>query len=193
MKTAVVLVGRHEVTKDRYEPVVKALQDNGWENVIFYEPDWQINSVERLVSDFIASLPEGKEPLTLLGFSLGAMIALIGASRITVENLILCSPSGYFAEYDVTLTEDDRAWANENLKDFRNFSATSVINKTKVRRGIIIAGQTELEQWPDFKQWINDLKSQTNWKYIELPETGHEIEAPAYQETIKKIIHTIAR
>jgi pimeloyl-ACP methyl ester carboxylesterase len=192
MKTAIVLAGRHEVTKDQYQPIVKEFQENGWENVIFYEPNWQTNSVERLVSDFIAGLPEGKEPLTLLGFSLGAMIALISASRITVENLILCSPSGYFSEYDVALTEDDRVWANENLKDFQNFSATNVASNAKVSRGVIIAGQTELEQWPDFSQWINDLKSQTNWKYIELPETGHEIEAPAYQETIKKIIHTIA-
>jgi len=190
MKTAIVLAGRHEVTKDRYQPIVKEFQENGWDNVIFYEPKWRTASVEQLVSDFIASLPEDNEPLTLFGFSLGAMIALITAGRVTVENLILCSPSGYFAEYDIALTEDDRAWANENLRDFRNFSATNTISNAKVTRGVILAGQTELMQWPDFKQWVDDLKSYTGWQYIELPETGHEIEAPAYQKAIRKVIRT---
>ncbi len=192
MKTAIVLAGRHEITKDRYRPIVKEFQENGWENVIFYEPNWQTNSVEGLVSDFVASLPEDNEPLTLLGFSLGAMIALITTTKIAVDNLILCSPSGYFTEYDAMLTRDDRVWANENLKDFRDFSAAETLNSANIFRGVIVAGKTELEQWPDFRQWVNDLKSQTGWQYIELPGTGHEIEASIYQESIKKIIHTIA-
>lgn len=192
MKIAIVLAGRHEITKDQYQPIVNEFQANGWERVIFYEPNWQTNNVESLVSNFIASLPEDNQPLTLLGFSLGAMIALIATTRTAVDNLILCSPSGYFAEYDKLLTHDDKAWANENLKDFRGFFATKTITNAKVSRGVIIAGQAELEQWPDFRQWVSDLKSQTGWKYIEIPGAGHEIEALAYQDSIKKIIHTIA-
>lgn len=192
MKTAIVLAGQHEITEDQYQPIVNEFQENGWERVIFYEPNWETSNVESLVSNFIATLPEDNQPLTLLGFSLGAMIALIATTRIAVDNLILCSPSGYFAEYDAALTQDDRAWANENLNDFRNFSATNTITNAKVSLGVIIAGQTELEQWPDFRQWVNDLKSQTDWRFIELPGTGHEIEALVYQDSIKKIIHTIA-
>jgi hypothetical protein len=57
------------------------------------------------VSDFIATFPEDNQLLAFLGFSLGAMIALIATTRIAVDNLILCSPSGYFAEYDIALTK----------------------------------------------------------------------------------------
>lgn len=191
MKAAVVLAGNHETTENRYEAVLREFRSNGWENVMLYGPNWQATTIKQLVNDFIERLPTNREPLTLLGFSLGAMIALIAASRITVDNLVLCSPSGYFVEYDSLLSKDDRGWANRSLKDFRDFSATDVLSSTRAARGIIIAGQTELEDWPDFRKWITDLKSWTNWQYIEVPNTGHEIEASRYQDTIKKTIKTI--
>jgi pimeloyl-ACP methyl ester carboxylesterase len=189
MKTAVILAGRHTITDAMYQPIVSEFKACGWEQVHFYEPDWSVTNVVKLVDDFLAKLPQNSAPLTVLGFSLGAMIALIAANKISVENLILCSPSGYFAEYSQLLTNEDREWANKNLEDFRDFSASTIIDRAKVHHGVVLAGEVELREWPGFRQWIADLKSQTAWQYIELPGTGHEIEAPMYQQAIKKVIN----
>jgi len=191
MKTAIVLAGRHEVTEERYQPIIDEFKNAGWPNVLLHRPDWQKLSIEELVAEFTRSLTASNAPLTLLGFSLGAMIALIASSKIGVENIVLCSPSGYFLEYDSLLSVDDRKWAEKKLGDYKTFSAKEIIAGTTAKNGFIIAGETELRA-PDFKHWLDDLKSSTQWSYTELPNTGHEIEAPNYQNAIKTVIYTLA-
>jgi pimeloyl-ACP methyl ester carboxylesterase len=188
MKTAIILTGNHDVTDERYQGIVSAFADAGWDKAILYEPDWQRYTVKELVDDFLGFVPEDSQPLTLVGFSLGAMIALIASDTLDVDNLALCSPSGYFKEYAPLLTSDDLDYARKDLSDFESYSATEVINKSKAKDGCIIAGENELAEWPDFKKWVDDLKLQTGWDYTELPGVGHEIEAPAYQEAIKGLV-----
>lgn len=192
MRTAIVLAGRHDITDKMYRPIVDEFKTQGWDKVIYYGPDWDAKSVEKLISDFLKKVPDDAQPLTLLGFSLGAMIALIAAEKLKIENLILCSPSGYFQEYDTLLTDDDRAWADKELTDFRNYSAVQVIRNVYPAHGVLLAGESGLKQWPDFKKWVEDLKSNSGWKYIELAKTGHEIESFTYQAAIRKVIHDIA-
>jgi len=55
---------------------------------------------------------------------------------------------------------------------------------TNVVQGYILAGQDELDEWPDFKQWTNDLRASTDWRLSIIPQTGHEIGAPRYQEAV---------
>ena len=191
MKTAIVLAGRHDITDKMYKPILNEFKAQGWEKVIFYEPDWSVKSVQKLVSDFLEKIPDHTQPLTLMGFSLGAMIALIASGKLSVKNLILCSPSGYFLEYDRILTNEDKVWANTELADFREFSAVQVIRKARVGRSVILAGENELQEWPDFKQWIEDLKRLTDWRYVQIPNVGHKIEDSGYQTEIRKIIHQL--
>lgn len=188
MKTAIVLAGCHEPTDERYKKIVEVFQASGWEKVIFYVPDWNRRTITKLVSDFVESLPGNSQPLTLLGFSMGGLIALEVASSVAVDNLILCSPSGYFKEYESLLTPDDQAWAQEHASDFRQHSAKQAIAEANAKHGYIIAGGKEIKEWSDFKQWIADLTHQTGWNYTELPNTGHEIEAPVYQEAVKTVV-----
>lgn len=192
MKTAIVLAGRHDITDKMYEPIVNEFRDQGWEKVAFFDPNWDVRNVQKLVSDFVQEVSGDVQPLTLLGFSLGAMIALIASSKLDVENLILCSPSGYFLEYAKILPDDDRKWAEEELVGFENISAVSTVRNARVARGFLLAGENELKEWPDFMQWIDDLKHQTKWQYIQVPNTGHEIEATKYQAAVRSIIHELA-
>lgn len=187
-KTALILTGKHEVTDERYQSIVEAFKSAGWDRVILYEPDWQQHTVKGLVNDFLGSVSADCQPLTLLGFSLGAMIALIASNTLDVENLALCSPSGYFKEYIPFLTPDDLNYAHSELGGFDECSSVETINKSKAKNGCIIAGENELTEWPDFRKWVDDLKSQTGWNCTELPGVRHEVEAPAYQEAIKSMI-----
>lgn len=188
MKTALILTGKHNVTDEKYQGIIKAFEDSGWDKVILYEPNWDKHTVKELVDDFTNFVPVDSQPLTLLGFSLGAMIALIASGTLDVDNLLLCSPSGYFREYEPLLTADDLNFARKHLNDFKSYSAVDMINKTKAKRGHIIAGEKELAEWPDFKKWVDDLKLQTGWDYTELADVGHEIEAVGYQEAITSLL-----
>lgn len=188
MKKAMVLAGRHEVTDQRYQGIITAMADTGWDDAVLYEPDWRQHTVKALVDDFLAAVPADGQPLTLVGFSLGAMIALIASDTLDVDALVLCSPSGYFKEYAPLLTADDLNYARECLSDFEDYSAAEVINTSKAKTGYLTAGENELDEWPDFKQWIEDLRSRTDWDYTELPGVGHDIEAPVYQEAIKNLV-----
>lgn len=188
MKTAVILTGRHEPTKERYEPIAQAFRQAGWEQVVTFTPNWNRRNIQAFVAECLQKIPNDNQPLTLFGFSMGAMLALILSSKIATENLVLCSPSGYFKEYEPLLLAEDRKWAEEYLADFRNWSAKDSISKANVKKGCILAGEKELDEWPDFKQWINDLRTQTQWPLSVIPAMRHEIEAENYQKQITDVI-----
>jgi pimeloyl-ACP methyl ester carboxylesterase len=191
MKTAIVLTGRHEVTDDRYKNIVSAFRDAGRGRTELYSPNWKRTTVGGLVNDFLQIVPKDDQPLSMLGFSLGAMIALIASTSLEVENLILCSPSGYFKEYMPLLTQEDLVWARQYLSDFEAYTARTVIESTNVRHGFIIAGEKELAKWHDFKQWVDDLKQQTGWRYVKLANVDHEIEDVNYQRNIQLLIESL--
>lgn len=188
MKTAILLSGRHEPTEERYKGVEQFFKDAGWEQVVRYDSDWGLSNVKRFADDFLQTLPDNCQPLTLFGFSLGAMIALIASTKVDVDNLILCSPSGYFKEYISLLSAEDMGWAKEHLKDFESWSAIEIIKSSKASNGYILAGENELKMWPDFKKWIEDLQSQTQWPLSVVSGIAHEIEASQYQQIIHLII-----
>lgn len=191
MRTSIIISGNHEFTNARYKSIGTYFEDADF-RVKFHTPDFGLNTIEKLVEEFLENVsPDDKQELTLLGFSMGAMITLVASSKIAVENLILCSPSGYFREYAPLLADDDMAWAKEHLSDFRQWSAKETIKQAKVGHGYIAAGEKELAEWVDFGQWTNDLHEQTGWPLTIVPGTGHEIEAPQYQAAIKTIVQAL--
>lgn len=192
MKSAIVITGRHEATAERYQGIINYLLSSGWQDPVLYQPDWSRRSISDLVDDFLKITDvSDPRPLTVIGFSLGGMIALIASNMQPIESLILCSPSGYFKEYARLLTSDDLVWAQKHLQDFKDYSAHTVIDESNVKHGFVIAGENELAEWRDFKVWINDLRSQTRWTYREVAGVGHEIEAAGYQSRIKQIVQEI--
>jgi pimeloyl-ACP methyl ester carboxylesterase len=192
MKTAIIIVGKHEPTEKRYKHIEQAFRQSGWEQVIALVPDWKIRNIQKLVAECAQKIPDDNQPLTFFGFSMGAMLALILSNKMPAENLILGSPSGYFTEYEPLLSENDKKWAKEYLEDFEQWSAKDVIAQTHAKNGYLLAGEQELRNWPEFNKWIQDLHTQTNWPVAILPDTGHEIEAEPYQTCIKHIIENLA-
>jgi len=190
MKTSIVISGRHDPTDARYKDIRHSFEKAGYQ-VVFHVPNWQLHSIEELVEELLQKIPNDKNPLTLFGFSLGAMIALVASTKRGVDNLILCSPSGYFKEYASKLTEEDMSWAHEHVKDFKNWSAQQTIHEAKVKHGYIVAGENELREWEDFKQWVDDLHAQTRWPLKVVPNVAHEIEALTYQESVKAIVQAL--
>jgi hypothetical protein len=113
-------------------------------------------------------------------------------------SIILIRPSSamifcrYFKEYSSSLSGDDLRWAREHLEDFEAWSAKETIARSTIRRGFIVVGEKELEGWPDFKQWVEDLRAQTKWPVTVVPGTSHEIEAAPHRQAVHTIIQSLA-
>lgn len=191
MKIAIILAGRHDVTDARYGDLVDEFQKLKWDQTVLYEPNWEKQTIAALVDEFLVTIPKNAQEITLVGFSLGALIALVASGKIQINTLILCSPSGYFNEYKELLSLDDLEWARTYLRDFEQYAVNEVIASSTTKRGFIFAGENELREWNDFRQWISDLSRRTGWKYTEIPRTGHEIEAPAYQAAVQALIRNL--
>ena len=178
MKSAILLPGwEQDPNEKRYTALLDSFREAGFD-ARAHNPDWTKRNTQEWVDDLLKGLPANTDQLTLLGFSMGALIALLATTHIKVENLILCSASGYFGEYIPLLTQDDMKWAKENVSNFEALSATDTLARAQVEHGYIFAGDQELQEWADFRKWIDDLKTQTGWKLSVISETGHEIGAP---------------
>ncbi len=191
MKTAIIIPGWQEETSKHHEEIAQLFHERGYEQVVIHTPNWKKASMKYFVSDFLNTISSDGDAHTLFGFSMGAMIALVVSCTVQVDNLILCSPSGYFKEYMSLFSEEDFAWTAKNLPDFSAYSSADILDSLRVNNGYIIAGEKELAEWPDFRQWITDLREKTSWQYSEVTTVGHDIAHVDYMRQIAQVIRSI--
>jgi len=177
------------------EPKYLALEDafimQGY-SVTILKLAWDKNLMSVWVEQLTKAIDSDADSLTLLGFSMGAMASLIVSTQVRVSTAIICSSAGYFNEYKPLLTNDDLEWARKNMADFGQFTISKLFSGLKVENGYIFAGDQELAEWPDFKQWMEDLKDSTRWSFNVLPATGHDIGASEYQKQLLSLIHSFS-
>jgi pimeloyl-ACP methyl ester carboxylesterase len=188
MMTAIILPGwEHNVEDEGYTNIADMFRENDFE-VLFYSPDWQEHDYQAWIAGLVKLTKDSQGPLTVLGFSMGAMTAFMASSDIDLENLILCSPSGYFSEYALLLSNEEKKWAEINVPDYDKLSAKKIVESCRVAHGYILAGRKELSDWPDFDKWTTDLQQMTNWVFIKIDDAGHEIEDLNYQNAIAQLV-----
>lgn len=80
----------------------------------------------------------------ILGFSFGAMIALLASTKVNPNGLILCSLSPYFKE---DLAKIPTAWAasiaGQRYQDFLNLKGKDLAKNTKAKRVHLLYGTEE--------------------------------------------------
>ncbi len=122
---------------------------------------------------------------TVLGFSFGAMIAYISASRLRPNRLVLCSLSPYFAEDLPTL----KPWwrtilGTRRIKDFENFKAINIAKLIKIP-ATFFYGTAEAERFPTLKHRIASIaKLLPKSKIVVVQNAPHAIDHPEYQKAI---------
>lgn len=191
MKKVIIIPGlTDEVVIEPYERIAGYFKSNGFDPAVLY-PDWTKKNTKDWVSAVQGLVEGGSNELSILGFSMGAMVALLSSTVVSVDNLILCSPSGYFKEYAPLLTDDDMTWALENITDFQELSAKAILKKSHATKSYLLAGDRELKEWKDFRKWIGDIQRQTNWDLKTVKDTGHEIESEEYQDAVSKLVDSL--
>jgi predicted alpha/beta hydrolase family esterase len=192
LKQAIIAPGWPDTGQEpKYRVLKEAFVEQGY-SVTILRLAWDKNLMSVWVDQLVQSIDKDADSLTLLGFSMGAMASLIVSTQVRVNTAIICSSAGYFNEYKPFLTDDDLEWAEKNMADFGQFTTSKLFSGFKVEHGYILAGDQELAEWPDFKQWMDDLKYTTRWSFNILPATGHDIGADEYQKQLLSLIHSFS-
>ncbi|PIR44068.1 hypothetical protein COV23_01805 [Candidatus Wolfebacteria bacterium CG10_big_fil_rev_8_21_14_0_10_31_9] len=123
----------------------------------------------------------------VLGFSYGAIIALLSEFKLKPKTLILCSLSPYFIEDFKTLEQSWLKWWKKNFKD-SDYSFNEIAPKIKARTYLIVGAEEGKECLKRAKDARKRIK---NSDLIIIKEAKHKINQRIYLEVVKKIVYKL--
>lgn len=188
MQQNIVIPGfGHEQQTSPYPEVCSAFSQNG--DVHFININWQ----KEKFTDFLKIARQQivhEEVNNMFGFSFGAMIALIIAGEIKVNNLYLASVSPYFCE---TLCYLPHEWRKEFgcdlIKDFENYSLTKSLEKINRNTNVsIFIGEEEEEVVREQTKVIKDGFKKIN--YYRIKSCKHDLSCPNYYRKVIEVINS---
>lgn len=188
-KTIFIVAGfRHKADEKQYEWMRDFFKSKGY---IVKIPD--INWSNKVMTDYIDQFTDyynknKSDSNAIIGFSYGAMIALISASHTKPDQLILCSLSPYFSE---DLGKLKKSWKKsigrrraDNFKKYKSSEIARIIES----RTTIIYGSLEGKRYPQLKKrCVETSIIMPNSELLVAENAPHEIDFPSYVGTIKSI------
>lgn len=172
------------VSDTPYPYLSKILKEKGY-IVKKYQPKWEYRTINNWVKDFHDFLLKENDckPI-ILGFSFGAMIALLEAKNFIFNKLILCSLSPFFKQDLKKISPVAlKILGKKRMRDFKQNEFPDDLKTSS----IFIFGSLEEEKF-DFNI-KNIIKKYSGPKNVfVVSEVGHDISNPRYLEKIKEII-----
>ena len=189
LKIAYIIPGYNEshLKQRGYNKVAKLFEGSGI-TPIHVEIDWEHSNPKRFVDYTEQFLKVYKKPKNtetyILGFSYGAMIAFLTASKTKPTALIFCSLSPFFEEDLVDLKPSWVRWWRKNFKE-SDYSFTKIAPKIKSKTYLIV-GEKEDESCiiraKDAKKKIQD-------SHLSIAKGAkHKIGEQEYLEAVKRLI-----
>ena len=138
---------RHKSTSKQYKNVAKILKKEGYIPVAIAIP-WKKSTILQNTSFFLneykkhISLEKYKnkrKKTYILGFSFGALIALIAATKIRVSGLVLCSLSPFFKE-DLSTKEKVKS------TEFTKLHSRKLAKQIKTKQVHMLYGEKEAKK-----------------------------------------------
>ena len=177
---------KHAATEPQYEWMRAFFADRGY-TVHVPEIDWNNKVMSDYVRQFSEYFGQHKSDTNhVLGFSFGAMIALITAPELKPDRLLLCSLSPYFSEDLGTLKPSwEKVLGHRRLSDFENFKAKALARQVAAPTTIIY-GSHEAKLYPQLKKRCEETAGIiTGSKLLVAENAPHEIDFPTYVDVIK--------
>jgi esterase/lipase len=145
----------------------------------------------KVMSDYVSQFEEyytkyATDTNCILGFSCGAMIALITAQKFRPDRLLLCSLSPYFAEDLPTMRPSWKTiLGHRRVTDFANFSARALANQIAMPTNVFY-GTVEAKYYPQLKNRCEETAARIPHATITaVPDAPHQIDYPTYVTAIK--------
>ncbi len=149
VKTILFIPGfQEDLTTRDYAAVLTAIKGAGFK-VQFVPITWKGRSISGWVTEFMQVYAKYDPSTTILaGFSFGAVIALIAASKRVPSELWLCSLSPYFAE---DIPDVPVEWSEELgvriIKGFEKVTFASLAPRVTCKT-LLLVGESEGQEWP---------------------------------------------
>ena len=186
MKQVYILPGYEPLTKyNHLSKLFKKLSINA--KIIKYPWDKIIltNYIKNFKKEYIA-----QDKIYILGFSFGAMAALISSIKLKPNLLIICSLSDYFSEdialmNKMQLKEEEIALGKERINDFKKYKLNILLKQIRCKT-IILAGKEEPKGI--IKNSKKAKKLIKNSELIIIPKAKHNMFQKDYFNTLKTII-----
>ena len=170
----------------------KFLKGRGFE-VVRVPILWERRTMKEYVEDFIEVYKKHQSGENyVLGFSYGAVIALLSANAIKPKKIYLCSLSPDFKE-DVSVM---KPWLKKYVGKRRiayslKTSGREVAKNLEIP-SVIFYGEAEVKDYPQTKVRCEEtVKLAARSKLVVVKESSHQIDFPAYKIAITKELKNI--
>lgn len=188
-KTIFIIPGyRHVPTSKAYREISDILKLEGYEPVLVTIP-WKKSTISENTQYFLKTYNNFKTKKNyILGFSFGAMIAFLAATKISVDGLILCSLSPFFQEdlSNKKVTQRSPIQA-DRYEDFSKLHFGTLATKLKAKEIHLLYGSKEARV---LIKRVNDAfgKITSDEKYIQrVKAVDHNIGDKRYLATIHQV------
>jgi pimeloyl-ACP methyl ester carboxylesterase len=189
-KTFFILPGfKESVEHDRYSWLVDFLHQKQYK-VVAVPVIWNNKTLSQNTQDFVSFFETHKGDVNyILGFSYGAVIALMASSAIRADKLYLCSLSPDFSE-DIDMMPP---WIMRYIGKRRYTEAqtrrSTILARTLQTPTILFYGEAEGIAFPSLKICAERVARIAPHAIAhEIPGASHDISHAAYQEAIIRAI-----
>lgn len=178
---------KEQISDNQYRWLVNYIKVAGW-TVVKVPVVWDYSTVSKNADDFISFFNENKgQENRVLGFSYGAVITLLTATRLQPDKVYLCSLSPDFKEDIISMLPWLKKYIGKRrLVDIATRSGIDLAKKLNVP-AIIFYGEAEGYEYPTLKKRCEETaRYAKNSKLVVVKNAPHRINHPQYVEVIKK-------
>jgi pimeloyl-ACP methyl ester carboxylesterase len=191
-RACLVIPGLGEKPNDRsYLAVRWELEYLGW-RVVPVKIDWSRTTLTDWLHQ-AEKIATKVGPIDIVfGFSFGAMIALLLASKTKISTIIAASPSPYFRECLASLPPlAEKMLGPRRMRDFEKYSLTE-LKKIRSRHVEILVGSDDFPPLIAMtKKLLRILPSKAELTMI--PGAPHDLGDERYVTAVKKVLATVSK
>ncbi len=147
---------------------------------------WERKTMSDYAREFVNTYTINKTTTNyVLGFSYGAVVALITANALKPKKIYLCSLSPDFKEDVSTMSPWIRKYIGKNrLSDIQKRNAREIARKLKVQ-SVVFYGDAEGKLYPQLKiRCEKTVKIASRSKLVVVKDAPHKMNHHNYQEAI---------
>jgi pimeloyl-ACP methyl ester carboxylesterase len=189
-KTIFLIPGfKTQISDPLYKELVSYLESKNYK-VESVPITWNNRTVTQNAQEFLKFFEERKVKNNLvLGFSYGAVIALMTAEQTKPSKLILCSLSPDFKEDAKLMPAWLKKYIGQNRYNDTQTRSAIKLAKSLSAKTVIFYGEKEGVEYPPLKKRSEETaKLAKDSKLVVVKDAPHDISFPAYIEAIKKVV-----
>lgn len=188
-KTVFIIPGfKQKPTQKAYKKLIQILQKEGYYTVSVTLP-WKQRTISENTTLFLRQYNKlQRKKKYILGFSFGAMIAFLAATKVRTAGLILCSLSPYFKEDVAKERKSDlSSLMQHRYRDFSRLHGKTLAKQIKTKQILMLYGVKEAESLiKRVKKTFKQISSKRKF-LIPILEVEHNIGDKRYLHMLHQI------